>query len=598
MLDYSDGAATDDAAGVRFSDERARRTLTDHLDVLCHPEARTPGRRVVRVKTNPSRTVYACTLDGHRYYLKQFHSRDLGHRLAARLRGDDAFRELALSDHLRRRGVRTVVVLAAGRQGRMTWNISRDAGSTSADRWHDARAGARDRATVAEIRRVLGATARLIGAMHAAGVVHHDLHAGNLFLPDTDGAAEPVLADLHRAGRRRWLSRSARARNLAQLAYDRFHATTRTDRLRFLKAYLRACGAGGTLRGWARLVGRLTETHARRLLTSRDRRVNGTNRYFATLRLDGGWRGHVVLASKRRPPFSDAAAMTFTREAWRAALARPDALPAGDDAEPVKAGRAGALVRRRLTIGSHRVDVYIKRHHHRGILKRLGDLVRPSRPLRAFRLGHTLLARRIPTALPLAALEQRRGRWLYDSILITEAVAPAVTLRRYAARLERMPHGARWAWAGRVARFVRDLHDAGFSHRDLKDTNLLVAGTGDEARLVLIDLDGLRRHRRVPWDRRLQGLMRLNAATASVEAITRTDRLRVLLTYLRRPGGPAMGWKPAWWAIQRRTARKLARGRRNVAAPTASSSSDDGSGIALAAARSAWKSSSTGKPDP
>ncbi|NLF30007.1 MAG: phosphotransferase [Planctomycetes bacterium] len=592
MVNYSDDPAATDAAGVKFRDEQARQALAGHLDVLCGGQTDAPGG-VVRVKANASRTVYTCTLDGQRYYLKRFHSRDLGHRLAARLRGDDAFRELDLSAHLRRRGVAAIDVLAAGRRGRTTWNLSRDAGSTSVDRWHDARFG--DAAARGEVRRLLGRTARLIGAMHAAGVVHRDLHTGNILLDD---GGRPVLADLHSAARRRRLPRLARAKNLAQLAYDRFHATTRTDRLRFLKAYLQAAGAAGTLRGWARLVGGLTESHARRLLADRDRRSGRTNRYFAALRLGDGWRGRVVLASKRRPPFSRAAAANFTAKDWRAVLARPEALLDGDGVQPVKVSRSVTLVRRRLAIGPHSVDVYIKRQAPRRAVKALAGLLRPSRAMQAFRLGHALLARRLPTALPLAALEQRRGRRLRASILITEAVDPGVTVRQYAGRLGAMPHRRRWAWAERLARLVRDLHNAGFSHRDLKDTNLLVAGTGPDEDLVLIDLDGLRRHRRVPWGRRLQGLMRINTATAPYAAVTRTDRLRALRTYLRGAAGAGTSCRPWWWNLQRRTARKLARRRRRQAPPAASSASADGSGTDQAASRSAWKSSATGEPSP
>jgi len=547
------------ASDVRFADAAARAELAGYLDVLRDPRAH-EGRRTERIKANPSRTVWRCRLGDGDYYLKHYHSRDLSHRLGAWFRGDDGRRELELSRYLLAEGVAATEVLAAGRLGGRSWMISRTvADATPADTWHDGRADSPDRR---RIRQVLQALAVLVARMHDAGVIHHDLHAGNILLRPTDGRLEPVLTDLHRAGRRRRLGRRAAAKNLAELAHDRRHATTRTQRLRFLKHYLRIRGAAGTLRGWAVFVEHFAATHEHRLYSARDRRVVGRNRYFTRLRLGRGWRGHVIGASKQKPPISAAARMEFDADAWRSALAEPERLLEGPAVPVLKVSKSTRVVRRTLTVGVNAIDVYIKRRRRKKWHKALIDLFRRGRAVRAFRLGHALITRRFPTALPLAALERRTARLLHESILITEAVDASVSLDKL------------WDSAGPPAairprdlaaplgRLLRSLHDGGFVHRDLKASNLLVRSAPDgSVAIILIDLDGLRRRRWVSQRNRYQGLARLNAAMAQCPAVTRTDRLRMLLGYLRRPGSGRIEFKHHWEELNRRTQWKLAAGR-------------------------------------
>ncbi len=147
----------------------------------------------------------------------------------------------------------------------------------------------------------------MVGKMHAAGLVHRDLHCGNLLVRVHDGRVQLTLMDLHRMARRRRLSQRAMAANLAQLFHDRLDFTTRTDRLRFLKHYLAALG-GDNLRAWQEMVDRRARPHARRQYANRDRRIAGDGRYFTPLTLPGGWCGRAVLSCKqvlagsRRPP--------------------------------------------------------------------------------------------------------------------------------------------------------------------------------------------------------------------------------------------------------------------------------------------------------
>jgi Ser/Thr protein kinase RdoA (MazF antagonist) len=141
------------------------------------------------------------------------------------------------------------------------------------DRWHDERVGSTHPRVEADVRRAILALAELVGQLHNAGVLHHDLHTGNVLLQDDGPRMRLTLMDLHRVGRRRRPSRRALARNLAQLLHDRRHVTTRSGRLAFLKRYLQVARVSGTLRGWQLMVEGFADAHTRRLYRGRDRRV-------------------------------------------------------------------------------------------------------------------------------------------------------------------------------------------------------------------------------------------------------------------------------------------------------------------------------------
>ena len=562
----ADNSPLTGADGVRFADAGARALLSEHLAALRDPAA----GGFERVKHNVSRTVYRGQVGGVEIYVKHFHPRSLWHRLLRRLGVSGALREMRWGTYLAGNGVRTPTPLAAACADGVEWVATRAvSGAAAGDKWHEdmLHRGPSGRAAV---RRGIVALAEMVGKMHAAGIRHCDLHCGNILVRGGD-RAELVLMDLHRARRSRRLKRSVRAANLAQLLYDRYDFTTRSERLLFLKHYLRASGAGGTLRGWQTMIEYLASRHGARQFAQRDRRVFARNRYFSPVRLAGGWRGHVVQASKRRMAGSRAGQAELSAEGWTRALADPDSLTKGDGVTIVKNSPSSLVVRRTLTVDGHAIDVYIKRRRRKRAWKALADCFRRSRPLRAFALGHALLTRRIATALPLAALERRTGPLLRDSLLVTEAV-DAPSLREFMRRwLSFSPRGDAQLSAAQqhhlaqqvlwqLGRVVQGLHDHRFAHRDLKATNLLVRWSpGTDPQIVLIDLDGLTRRRVLTSNRRFQGLMRLNVSLLQCPEVNHAGRLRMLLGYLRRPGCGRITFKPYWRVLEKWSDRKLAR---------------------------------------
>src|SRR5260370_42021977 len=74
----------------------------------------------------------------------------------------------------------------------------------------------------------------------------------------------------------------------------------------------------------------------------------------------------------------------------------------------------------------------------------------------------------------------------------------------------------------------------------------------------LIDLVGVKRHRRLSRRRRVQNLARLHASFFHSTALTRTDKLRFLRTYLHWGLFGRDGWQRWWREIEIATKAKIA----------------------------------------
>jgi len=551
---------------IVFANQSVRALLEERLDELARPGEFGWNR----VKQGASRTVYRNQLDGEEVYLKHYHRHPLLRQLNRALGRSDAMREMHFSRYLTENGIETVCALAALRTGETEWLVTRGVrGGERGDEWHGRNFERPDRDARRAIRSATIDLARTIARMHSVGVMHGDLHAGNIMVRTDGPDPQCVLMDLHRMKRRPWVSRRARAMNLAQLLHDRYEWTTRSQRVRFLKHYLSAGEAPGTLRGWAIMIEQFAQRHRQRLYAQRDRRVFANNRYFHRIRLANFWSGHVVLASKRIPPGSRAGSLEFSPDQWVRALTNPECLLTGRIAKLVKDSPSARIIQRKLTVGGHELDVVIKRPRRKKPWKVLLDCFRPPRPIKAFALGHALLTRRIATAIPLVALERRIGLLLLDSILITEAHdAPQLDVFLNEWLTASDGSSGRLGAAERrhlgqevlhqMGRLLQKLHDNSFRHRDLKSANMLVHWSpGQKPEILLVDLDGLRRVYWLTVRRRFQGLMRLNVSLLRCQAVNHAGQLRMLLGYLRRAAGGPVRFKPYWRTLEKWSAKKL-----------------------------------------
>jgi len=370
-------------------------------------------------------------------------------------------------------------------------------------------------------RALVRATARLLGRAFAAGLRHRDLHRDNLLLV----AGEPLLLDL---GGARLAHDGGEVRELARLQHGLADGLSRAARLRAVAAWLEEAQVPALRpRDLVHRVDEEARRIRRRYRRGRDRRATRTGRHYEVFSPPGGGRG-----VRRRD----------TPEAWRTrALAWLRHDPPG--AVELKAG--GRVLRARLD----GFDV---------VLKRYGPTARGRLPraVAAFRKAVWLEHRGISAPRSLLAVAGRDGA----SLLVSEHVEGAVDLHRLLATNGVRPFSA-VSWPRdrrkgsdpdlpeRLGRFLRAMHDAEISHRDLKAPNLLAV---DRPPWFLVaDVDGVCR-REVSWRRRARDLARLDASVAARD----TDRLRVLDAYWRvLPRPPVDRHAFARW-IARHVARK------------------------------------------
>jgi tRNA A-37 threonylcarbamoyl transferase component Bud32 len=402
-------------------------------------------------------------------------------------------------------------------------------------------------------------TARL----HDAGLLHRDFHPGNILVRlAEEGSPELVMIDLDALRASRRVSWKLARQNLASLDHYFWLRSSRTDRFRFLKAYLqnREEPSPDVLR-FARQIEATTRLWAERLWRRWGRRCRFSNKYFEVYAARSTW----CVASRDLDPAE-----------VRRLLDDPD-LPFTSSATLVlKDSRTTTVAETTMVVQGRPTRVIYKRFNRKKWLDPLLTLVRPSRAWRSWQAAQHLVSRGIPTPQNLAFLAQKRTfqrnplSWFLprETYLIVVKHPSAVDLMTYSRQV--LPSLAPEARRARIraltvalAKLVRNLHERSLSHRDLKASNILVGldPQGND-QLSLIDLVGVRLRHPLPWNRRLQNLARLCVSLDTVPGPTRTDGLRFLRHYLPWDRSHSSGWKRLWRSIAWRSRGKRSRNRR------------------------------------
>jgi tRNA A-37 threonylcarbamoyl transferase component Bud32 len=308
----------------------------------------------------------------------------------------------------------------------------------------------------------------------AAGVLQKDLHPGNILV-----GADPRdlrLVDVHGTQIKAAITEQDRAANLAFLRI--FVELPLPDEIARLSAQMR-----------------------RDYYAYRSGRCLKHNREFAPKRA-GGLRWQVRL------PF-------LSRQVEQI-LEDPDGFLTAH-AEILKPGRSSTVGRAN--------GLVLKRNNLRKVESLFKDLFRPSRARRAFRKSYHLELVGIPTARPVAAADKRVLRILLRSYLLMQEIPAAVDLSAC--------RGNKFRAIRAVAGLVAKLHEEGFAHRDLKETNIVFDSAGKP---YLLDLEGLSYIEQVPPHRAASDLARLAHAVEPWEHVTGRDRWRFLTCYCRARG--------------------------------------------------------------
>ncbi len=520
------------------------------------------------IKTGPHRTVYRMSLACGEFYLKHFRIADAKALLQNLVRPSKAEIEWQAAHRIAQLGLPTYEPVAVGRLSRSgivhdSFLISREIPqSLPLDQFVavELSNGNRVQPNRAAVRRhrelrtnLTICLAELAAQIHRAAVEHADFHAANVLVQSSpDKTLTLWLIDLHKVRFRSRLTVAQRFENLALLHQFFAGKLTRADRMRFYRAYRQE---------WRRRVPNSRDGEApstqfndrpaerREIAALEDVLSQAALRGW--VRADRAWKRGNRHVRKLNDKSIECRGLATLEVAWlKTVRDNPEWLFHEN------------LVRWHKQTAKHRVaeiglpaaakasatGAFVKCIEPAGRWRRWLAQFRQSPVRRCWELGHALVRRGIDTPRPILFVE-RLDSASPKFYLLTEAVADSLSVPAFFSnRWPGLTAVERRDWLVchliRMACQMRRLHDAGFDHRDLKFSNLLVAHDLADPRIWLLDLDGVRVWRRLPARRAAQNIARIHVSADLLKLLSQTDGLRFLKCYLGRQFAGEWKW---WW---------------------------------------------------
>lgn len=435
------------------------------------------------VKSTPTKLVTVHQVGGRTVYLKKYLNAAKWLRpLKYYFKASEARSEWALAAEVKRRGIPVVPHLAVGEK----WTRGGLQESLIITEGFD---GVRlDKFPEPHTDELQTALARLLRAMHDNGVLQEDLHH-NIMVK-----ARPLELCRIDVDRGELLPPLNAEQRLENLAYINVFVPLRDKCFEVYQAEPE----------FVTSVRRRSAEIRRKLFARRSGRCLEHNLRFNPIRL-GGLRWWVRIE--------------YLDDKLKALLADPD----GALARGQRMFKSGP--NRQSTVGAFD-GVVLKRFNTKNRLNYFKNLFRPSRAFRAYQKAYHLELLGLPTPKPIAAAERRVCRVLLNSYLVTKEIPGATDLGEIL-KSGGKPDRTLVRQAGQL---IGQLHDEGFSHGDLKETNLV---RGSDGRLYLLDLDALEFLKKVPAERAAADLARLLKGANKFPAVTRAERVDFLLSYCR-----------------------------------------------------------------
>jgi serine/threonine protein kinase len=240
---------------------------------------------------------------------------------------------------------------------------------------------------------------------------------------------------------------------------------------------------------------------------------------------------------------------SLTSPAMMDSLANVDAIIARPDRVIVKDEKKIRVARVSWPTADVRAPVYIKRYNCFSLRYRIQSLFCRSGAVRALRGAAILRGARIATARPVAAVEVHRWGTLESSFYISEELIEAKTTDAYWRENLKTMSGAegfhvRRRFLADLSGLFRRLHAERIYHNDLKDYNILVRPNQEgKEQFFVVDLEGVRRCRRLSMRRRVKNLVQLNRTLG--QFLSRPEKLVFLNSYLAN-GCKRQQRKPTW----------------------------------------------------
>ncbi len=366
--------------------------------------------RATVVKKSPHCDVYRVVLPGLDFYLKHYHPSDARSRARALLRTSKARAEADRIRQVAARDVPTLEVLACGDGPEGSFLLTRTVpGARTLTEFLETELPSFDSARKTRVRqRLATALGRLLARMHEAGVVHADLHPGNLLLRlGPNDEPELYLIDLYAVRLGPALDWPRGRENLIVLNRWFMLRSARSDRMRCWKAYrearafpFRSRRTDVDGRNAARDLEHRTLVSNLQFWRGKDRRCLGGNRWFRRVRSEVAV-GH--------------AASDLDPAVLAPLLADPDEPFRHPGIIILKDSRSSTVIEFDLPVGGLPRRVIYKRFAVTRWTDPWAALFRPPPALRSYVMGHGLRC----------AACRRPGRWPYGTARVSAFSAKA-----------------------------------------------------------------------------------------------------------------------------------------------------------------------------
>ncbi len=349
--------------------------------------------------------------------------------------------------------------------------------------------------------------AKTLKKIHDKGLFHKDLHAGNLLW---DGNSF-YITDLHRAKIFHSLPLRKRLWNMSQLFHSLRHIWSEKERIQFIEKYFE--DEHIHIQKSRELLERiyfLMSYLQKRQWQSRSKRCLKNSTEFSIIKDKGFLYYH-----RRDFPLDQIKRIVDAH--IKLAKEMPSCL--------VKRSEKVAI----SILNGEESRVCVKQFKYNDFWSSIKENLRPSKGMKAWVAGNSLIVRGINSLKPLALMEIRDRLKLRESIFLIESPLTNQELDRYIL-------GGFVNWKEKTifiktfAKWLFNLHQRKIYHKDMKTSNILVLRKDKGWDFFLIDMEDIQLDKEITERRLFKNLLQLNTSTPDV--IKGTDRLLFFREYL------------------------------------------------------------------
>lgn len=496
------------------------------------------------IKQSLHRSVFRVGLPGKPVYVKHYPPHDLITRFRNRFLQAKAQREWQRTVQLQERAVPTIKPVAVGQHPQLgSYFISEEIPEAQTlEQLFLSMSVEEPGSSFSPVTKlVIAELAHFLAEMLQHGIIHDDLHAGNILVhTDVDGNRHWYLIDPYCIQAKPPSDHQALLHTLTLIGQSLWPLMPAQHRLYGWVLFRRASGFRFHRQEERELLQLLLQRIDRRLYTNwhqRVRRCTKANRDFYELRIRRmhAWAHRSVPAD------------------WLSRfLYDPNQVFHSPEAQLLKQSRHGQVIQ----VQTEHKPITITQFRPRHWLDRWLGNWRTSPARRCYEMAYRLETACIPIAKPLAVVEQKRHGKLLCSYYLHEYLDHSQRLDAFWMDADGV---SRRQLILQLATLMQQLHHYRLSHRDLKATNILVRQEPSGLKLYLIDFRGVSHSHWQQQGRRWKDLARLAITARYSLHASRTIMLRFLLAYL--PVVERRNWQKHWRAIERLMGRKLERNR-------------------------------------